>query len=283
MRAVFIYLPWTALRCRDLFGQYMETMGSRGLWEDTFALIPQHRVDPAAEDVPPLGSPLVRLHHELQLLRWETLCAVPPDFPNDVQAFRESLRSWGEVYHLTQPWCLDWVLSRLHEWGVHTLDTYVGSLGPNHQGRHLSSGLHRERERALSEEDARVLASRTFRRPGSVWEPHRESKSEARERAIAAFAATLDQDLVDIEETFALRGWQPVPRLRYAPHFEWLVRYQCNEENVTTIAKDTYRTRQAVSEPIHALADLIGLPLRRPNKGGRKPGARDVTPRHRAR
>lgn len=78
--------------------------------------------------------------------------------------------------------------------------------------------------------------------PPVAWHPLQVSKLPGGDRALTkaqfrgAVVKLLDKELDRIEALAKMRGAIPVPTNRCPEHFEWAVRFQVNEERITTMA-----------------------------------------------
>lgn len=62
--------------------------------------------------------------------------------------------------------------------------------------------------------------------------------------------------------------------LKDTTHFRWLVNYQVNKWSLADIARDAGVTPQAVKRGTAGVAEIIGLKMRQPSRGGRPKGSR---------
>jgi hypothetical protein len=104
------------------------------------------------------------------------------------------------------------------------------------------------------------------------WNPLTETIAAAEKRITSAFIKQLRQELKEKKKLCQTAGFKKTPEKRNQEHFKWLVYYQMEkwslrqiadwcEENGKLVGEDT------ISKAIHSVAELIGLPLRPPNKG----------------
>ncbi|MHB8869735.1 MAG: hypothetical protein ACYC6T_17705 [Thermoleophilia bacterium] len=249
MYAAFTVSPWPAASALSiLHPPYVEALAKAGLWQEILLLTEAHLNHPDPSSLEPPGYALQVLCEWLHLKSWEDLTKIPFSFPDEVVFLRDVLYAWAEEWHLTDPWCLDWVLVHLHNWTADIIERLLYDLGPDEKGEYLDSGFRKPQHARIPWEDTLVLEARAFQPGEFLWEPHRESKAAARERALAAYAAALDQQFQHITQTLDTRGWQPVSRRPNARHYEWLVRYQVHEESLSEIARGDHFTLSAVSE-----------------------------------
>lgn len=284
MYSLFVVCPWSAMGCvHDLFPAYMTALSTEDIWTRIMLLVLERRAAPGKPEIPALGSPLLSARDALCLDSYERAWGAFDDLPDSAQGACAKLLAWGQFFHLAEPWCLDWVLAQMYRWATCLVDQFLATVPRKHESEVLESGLVVNRPPPLAADDALVVERPCRYEVAPVWEPHQEQMAAAEKRAVAEFQSILHERLLEMAETLSARGWQQVPRLRNADHFEWLVRHHCNEESLSTIARETNRVRQTVSEPVSRLAAYLEIPPRPRDPGGRRPGAKDKSPRRRAR
>jgi len=184
-----------------------------------------------------------------------------------------SLSAWAEPYRLCVDWFLDIALYTLYQWQAATECCRGGAVGTwfyppvslqpraDHQGFVFQVGgpafLH-------SQDGIRR------RSPTAAYEPMFETRGTAQRRILAVFGEQLARYLDEVEQLSSYPR-APTHGLR---QFAWLARYQCLNEDFAEIARQEQLHPESVTEPARQLAKLIGLDLRRPNRG-RPLGAKD--------
>jgi len=103
-----------------------------------------------------------------------------------------------------------------------------------------------------------------------MYDPRAETENDAVKRIMPELERRLRKALkvtalddADLCETVPTRNLPP------GRHFDWTVRYQVLGESFARIAASDGVLDRTVSDGVHAVADLIGLTLRKPSKGGR--------------
>ena len=104
--------------------------------------------------------------------------------------------------------------------------------------------------------------------PTPRWNPQREERGKAADRIQGELQAAVRGELDRISERARSVG-APRPKVTELAHFVWLARYQFRRESYPTIADAAGRQRQSVTPAVQAAAELVGMPLRRPNPPGR--------------
>lgn len=105
-------------------------------------------------------------------------------------------------------------------------------------------------------------------------EAERKFSSFGEDSIMAHFQSHLVAYLDGIQDRLGADGerWNPSPERRILlTHMEWLVRNRCLDKSLSEIAKDEYRARKTVSEPVATLSNLLGLPPYR-HRPGHPPG-----------
>lgn len=105
--------------------------------------------------------------------------------------------------------------------------------------------------------------------PVPRWDPQREERGAAAERILAELRAAVRSELDRIGEAARRAGPPPRRKRTGLEHLAWLARYQFRHESFPSIASDACRERQTVTEGVRSAAELVGLPLRRPDRPGR--------------
>ena len=177
-----------------------------------------------------------------------------------------SLSTWAGRFRLGDAWFLDIALWTLYQWQEARLNGLGGAVGqwffpfvelqprPENPGFVFRVGgpaflpspdgiRHRSRE--------------------ASYDPVIETRSSAKDRLLGAFEERLTAYFDEVEEETGL----PKSSSRGLRQFDWLIRYQCLGESMIRIAASGHLSRETVSEPIHALADLLQLDLRPPKPG----------------
>ena len=105
--------------------------------------------------------------------------------------------------------------------------------------------------------------------PAVRWDPQSEERGVATVRIHGELRTAVRNEL-DRIETRARRVGAPSRAKRTGfEHLAWLARYQFRGESFTVIAEDVCRVRQSVMEGVKTAAELVGLPLREPDRPGR--------------
>jgi hypothetical protein len=110
----------------------------------------------------------------------------------------------------------------------------------------------------------------------AAWDARFETRGQARARILAEVAEQLDAAMDGEEAECEVLGLKRITRKTAPEHFEWLVRYQVLGHSFKRIAKECFRTRQAITAGVHGAAELLIGPdwkswLRRSGKPGRSP------------
>jgi hypothetical protein len=194
---------------------------------------------------------------------------------------RDELTSWAEAHHLREPWCLDTALETALTWPVDYLrQSIYHHLFPTLVKKIVPFGNKGFFPRGLEDPSPFEHLHPAFALELPGWtNPFDEDPLQAQERLEEAIRVALEEHLalrcLSLEKTYGVR---PRHRRFRRAHYEWLIRYQCQDESFEEIARSAECSRQAVSAIVHDLTHLLGLRLR-PEKRGRPLGARDRGPR----
>lgn len=163
----------------------------------------------------------------------------------------KTLREWAKGYRLNAPWVILYAAFTLDMWGS----------VPGAAGRYW-----------FAPPDGLSVPSPppfNFQMPAPdlTWVPRSQAEKSIRE----SFDSALAEYLESCERLCEEQGWARLKNRRVAEeHLTWLVRYQVLGESFSKIARTlTARTpRQTIAQPVHEMAELIELPLRK-STGGR--------------
>ena len=122
--------------------------------------------------------------------------------------------------------------------------------------------------------DAELGLGRALSLPAPRWNPQREDRAAATTRITAELGRAVRAELGRIEDEARTVGVPPPAKRTGREHLAWLARHHFRHESFSAIAKDVCKERQTVTEAVKDAAELVGLPLREPTRGGRVGGAR---------
>jgi len=184
-----------------------------------------------------------------------------------------SLSAWAEQYRLCADWCLDIALYTLYQWQAATVNGSGAAVGmwfypplslqprADHPGFVFQVGglafppsPHGQLRRSST----------------AAYEPLFETRAAAQQRILETFEEQLARYLDEVEQLAA----SPRASTHGLRQFAWLARYQCLNEDFAEISRQEQLHAESVAEPARQLAKLIGLDLRKPNRG-RPPGSKD--------
>jgi len=180
-----------------------------------------------------------------------------------LQGLAESLLGWAQRHRLTDRWLLDATLRNLGDWstkescGEALRWQYPCCYGTvQDSGRVVVSGIGVE-----------ILAGPDLAVQPPVYFPATETRATYLSRVRLYCEIT--------ENVVEGQGFKPSRKKRNSKHLDWLVRYQIQNWSHRKIAdhhgaKQTL-TETAIGKALHQTADLIGITLRSPHKGGRRP------------
>jgi len=223
-----------------------------------------------------------------EYLGWERLCAISKDEFPEVNPLGESLVAWGDQYNLCFAWCMDTALNSLLELLRRNMSPAFASLTPKRLwSPPFPLGLSLAPQERL---DFAFSLGETVEDPmpglGGLnplvderYQPNTESRKQAEKRIRDRFEAELQRYLDEVERAYRdLAGAEirpaEKPKTIGSEKVAWLVRYQCLNEAFAEIARQEQLHPESVAEPARQLAQLVGLDLRRANRG-RPPGSRD--------
>ena len=150
----------------------------------------------------------------------------------------EELRAWADRHRIASPFVLNAAAFTVYRWDV----------GDDPRGQW-------------------AFPSGTWKIPGSKLEPTLPEPLKENWRASMARWRTLwDARVAELAGAGYARS-----RLKDEAHLDWVARVLVGRETISAIATDVHRARTAVSEAVHATADLLRLPLPRTPRsvGGR--------------
>lgn len=187
-------------------------------------------------------------HDDGQLLI-RRLKAISPDL-------LRKLNDWLHQWHLESPWMYMVACDTLCE----AADAWIqGESFPDNFSVRLKWRDWYENLEEKNFSSSSLLVSVNTR-----WNPRVETRTQARQRIYEA----LEEELNRVENIVSSAS-DISPIKTELAHFEWLVRYQVLHESQQYISKRVFRDRATVSEALKRTAELIELPLRQRNLGGR--------------
>ncbi|MCO5221282.1 MAG: hypothetical protein M9947_06815 [Thermomicrobiales bacterium] len=101
------------------------------------------------------------------------------------------------------------------------------------------------------------------------FDPRADTEDQAVARILPVLERRLRYGLQGIKSQDRAGDTVPTRALPSRHHFEWTVRYQVLGETIRHIAESDDIEQKTVSTNIRKVAELIGLTLRQPDKGGR--------------
>ncbi len=166
----------------------------------------------------------------------------------------KQILSWGERWHLTDPWLLDVALQYLrlrhqgHPWDAE--DPFVKGRFPD------PSFIDTDKQVGLVRPE---------------WHPQWESRAAYKENRLRE----IDEHMDEKEAWAESQGMKPGIKKRgsFDKHFEWLARYQVVPESYGEVGQVVHADRSTVRDAVRKTADLIGLTLRAGSPSGRKPSS----------
>jgi hypothetical protein len=167
-----------------------------------------------------------------------------------------NLTDWLHQWHLESPWMYMVACDTIYE----AADAWTqGESLP-----HVFSVRFKWREWYENLEERSFPSSSLLVSVNTRWNPRIETRTQARQRIYKALEAELNrvEDIVSDASHLS-------PIKTELAHFEWLVRYQVLHESQQYISKRVFRDRATVSEALKLTTELIELPLRQRNSGGR--------------
>ena len=197
---------------------------------------------------------------------WPSLCegAIHLDY---VAELRDSVHRWAQQHSLTDPWLLDTILINLCMW-ANSPDRHQ-ALDWTYPGGHLISKKSKGAKGVsliMGSPGGVYIESRPPDESPRPYDPVVETRSE--------YIASLEPYLDKQEAVFRSIGFHKTKLKRKRVHFEWLVRYQIQSWSQRQIAdaySDTTLTEDAIGKAVRETAELVGLTVRQPDKGGRRP------------
>ena len=174
-----------------------------------------------------------------------------------------ALQNWGERWHLSAPWCQAHALEALHWWSGNpeAAGRWWGFGGFNGLGFHpndITFDLHIHDQ---------------------GWNPSHMRWEYYQEAVLCQVAAYMVSYKERIEGLVEAMGMSRVEH-KAKTHFEWLAIYQTSDYGYATMLKMVKEkqpslTASGLTQALTSAAELIGLPLRRSTRKGRKPGSGD--------
>ncbi|MEW6047002.1 MAG: hypothetical protein AB1609_11045 [Bacillota bacterium] len=183
---------------------------------------------------------------------------VYPYFSRD--ELQDRLTAWARRWHLCEPWILDKAMDTLALWDD------CPALRAQEPPRWDAGG-------GFSWWEPVADAERRIAFEADGWDPAMETRGQARERLLRAFAEAVDRHLDHIATLAENRGWTQVVVKRNRSgepdlHFKWLVQHRVLGWSVREIA-DRYMEEDptgervigedAIRKAIEAASKLIGL------------------------
>ena len=129
-------------------------------------------------------------------------------------------------------------------------------------------------DRILSCYEENLELDAPLRLPEASWDPQGEDRATATKRILADMGRAVRSELGRMESEAARTAVRPPVKRTGLDHLAWLARHHFRHESFSAIARDVYLERQTVTEAVKAVAELVGLPLREPTRGGQRWGDR---------
>ena len=219
--------------------------------------------------------------------------------PPELQALRSKLDAWADSHRLNVPWIRAAAALQLVWWRQHPeqlamdlfsirADVAIAVYKARKQGMQpavqprglLWSNLSLT---ACGSDDGHDFAVPVFAFEHEGWDPMWTTRKDATAAIEAAFREELRVHLDVMEAAASAAGFERQKKYgNLRQHLEWLVRYQCNGESYSGIARTVApiaakeTPRMTVSKPVRELAEVLELPLRQ-YTGGRPRKTRNLT------
>jgi hypothetical protein len=206
---------------------------------------------------PVLEDDRVRNPWKVPLNIYDAVSATP-EYRADLIPLKDGLLRWGAKWHLTEPWVLELALRFAakdcdHYWDA--LDTYI----PGYPLEDLVSDEEREYEirgRVFTGQEADVNEYIDWVMP--------QIEKLLRQKCEEVIALAISRG--------AVRSKRKHNRSGDDFHFELLARYHCSDMSLRELLKYSrgkIKDKSTVRDAISNTAQLIGLPMRAPARGGR--------------
>lgn len=178
----------------------------------------------------------------------------------DYVAIREAVEAWASRWNLQEPWVI--------KTGLHTLGMWQTG---NKQTNFYPPGVHLKPDTSLLSREAFPHTLVEHFKDFMGWEPTAEEAPEFRRRFLSLCEELVNSHIATQKKSLKKRDDPETKKKReLARHMQWLIRYQIDDQKTyTKLAKRVHREKQTVIDGIGKAAELVGLTLRKPNRGGR--------------
>jgi hypothetical protein len=168
---------------------------------------------------------------------------------------KTALSAWARRWHLTDGWCSLLASDTLRYWAADS-----SKKGWNFESTGIFAGFFPFKIDPLN-------FGQFYHDP--TWRRRRDFKRDVLREVNKRLEAYCDR----VEADALAAGLKRAPRHRETMHFDWLVRYQVQEESYATIAKrSSFKFkggRQTIHKAVVELAHYLELTLRRPSTSAR--------------
>lgn len=192
-------------------------------------------------------------------LTWKSLAAATADCWQDLMPIREALEGWAARFHMGGvEWFLAWGASTLHNWAQQDGEADLDDIGDTFEDTSWSTP-----------------GPDLFQFPALEWDPRYIDRQTHRGLVLEDFERQLDAYYAAKEAALKAAGdWRAVDSEIQDEHLRALVYFHCLGKPLDDVAAypkpGMLRDRSVLWRWITGAASKIGLPLRPPNKRGRK-------------
>lgn len=175
---------------------------------------------------------------------WDRVAAEDPSAPPALINLRDELSMWADRFHLNAPWCMERAVATMVMW----------HSSPGDPRHHWQYGAVAGFE-PLREDETKI----SFDTAGL---PLADAK-----RILTEYYAEMDRLIRE-------RGYVVAQSKLNGAHFIWAATYQVAGRSFAEIARSLSASGETVNDEtvrlaVHAVLELIDLPIRAPDKGGR--------------